>query len=69
MAQNFVDWLVDLAVEGDASVLDRLAGYMDQHLAGYAGDKAEERHRVASEFSQKAPPTALGKDMLAIIQP
>ena len=69
MAQDFVDRLVHLASEDDASVLDRLDGYMDEHLVEFGGDKAEERHRVAREFSQKAPPTPLGKDMLAIIQP
>jgi len=69
MAQDFADWLVELAVKDDASVLDRLDGYMHGHLAAHLGDKAAERHRVAREFRQKAPPTPHAKDMLAIVQP
>jgi hypothetical protein len=69
MAQDFVDRLMAFATENDEGVLDRLDGYMHGHLAAHPGDKTAERHRIAKEFSEKAPPSALTQDMLAIIQP
>ena len=69
MAQDCVDWFVDLAERGDRSVLDRLPNYLDTELAKLPSrDRPVERQRIATEFSRKAPNTAMTKDMLAILQ-
>ncbi len=71
MAEDFADWLVSLATQGDQTVLDRLPGYLHDHFAQLRGDPeaiSKERQRVAREFSERAPNTSLTKDMLAIIQ-
>ena len=69
MAQDCVDWFVELAEKGDRSVLDRLPIYLDVELAKLPSrDQPSERQRIATEFSRKAPNTALTKNMLAILQ-
>ena len=63
MTQPFEDFLVDLANKGDPSVLDRLDGYLDGHLAR-SSNAAAERQRLAIAFRDRAPETELSRLML-----
>lgn len=64
-AQAFEDWLVQLADEGDPTVIERVGSYIDQHLAAYSGNNvAGERMRLAAAFRDKMPESDLADEIL-----
>ena len=63
MAQPFEDFLVELAEKGDADVLNRIDGYLHDHLVR-AGNALAERDRLVVAFRDKAPDTELSIEIL-----
>ena len=63
MAQPFEDFLVKLAEKGDPDVLNRIDGYLHDHLAR-VGNAVVERDRLAVAFRDKAPDTELSVEIL-----
>jgi hypothetical protein len=63
MAQPFEDFLVELAEKGDADVLNRIDGYLHDHLVR-TGNALAERDRLVVAFRDKAPDTELSIEIL-----
>ena len=66
MTQPFEDFLVELAVKGDLTVLGRLPNYLDGHYVAIP-DIPAERNRLIVAFRDRAPQSELSVQMLDII--
>jgi len=66
MEQPFEDFLVELAVKGDATVLGRLPTFLDDHYVKFA-DIPAECNRLITAFRDRAPRSELSDQMLDII--
>jgi hypothetical protein len=63
MAQPFEDFLVELAEKGDPDILNRIDGYLHDHLVR-VGNAVVERDRLVVAFRDKAPDTELSDKIL-----